>query len=96
MVRRKGAHRKVCWDRSVPCPAAAWKLAAPGCHHSLPHPLPHSDASILEAFNQATSPSFAERLFPYTMDNGIPQVRGRSLPFAADSRALATKLAVQE
>jgi hypothetical protein len=31
------------------------------------------DASILEAFNQATSPSFAERLFPYTMDNGIPQ-----------------------
>lgn len=40
---------------------------------AVPQP-PPADASILEAFNQATSPSFAERLFPYTMDNGIPQV----------------------
>ena len=34
------------------------------------------DSSILEAFNSATSPSFAQRLFPYTLDNGVAQVGG--------------------
>lgn len=31
------------------------------------------DSSILEPFNSATSPSWAERTWPYTMDGGIPQ-----------------------
>jgi hypothetical protein len=32
------------------------------------------DSSIIEPFNTATSPSWADRTFPYSMDAGIPQV----------------------
>lgn len=69
MVRRKFVGISLC--RALPLleTCRAW-LPSPLASPSLP-----ADASILEAFNQATSPSFAERLFPYTMDNGIPQVR---------------------
>lgn len=31
------------------------------------------DSTIIEPFNTASSPSWAERLWPYTMDAGIPQ-----------------------
>lgn len=31
------------------------------------------DSSIIEPFNTATSPSWADRTFPYSMDAGIPQ-----------------------
>lgn len=43
------------------------------------------DSTIIEPFNTASSPSWAERLWPYTMDAGIPQA-GRYLqsgPWAA-------------
>lgn len=35
------------------------------------------DSSIIEPFNTASSPSWAQRSFPYSMDAGIPQVGGR-------------------
>jgi hypothetical protein len=31
------------------------------------------DSSISEQYPSATSPSAAERLYPYTMDYGVPQ-----------------------
>ena len=33
------------------------------------------DSSILEYWPSPTSPNATQRLFPYTMDAGIPQVR---------------------
>jgi hypothetical protein len=35
------------------------------------------DSSIIEPFNTASSPSWTQRTFPYSMDAGIPQVRSR-------------------